>query len=170
MKPWVSCLNSSTLCERPLLVPRFGRSHVVVDKSGFYQPHEAGAPAAILGAADRAGDLVDLVAWHPDQPGRWWVRTGAAAVLGEAEIDRAACLDIPLYLVETPHAWLFNHSPGGRWPAACIIDWSTDPRPLFSGVRLVCHSNRLARRLEEAQRRYDRPLKIAIARSMAHAA
>jgi hypothetical protein len=30
----------------------------------------------------RMGELVDLIAWHPEVPGRWFLRTGAVAWLG----------------------------------------------------------------------------------------
>jgi hypothetical protein len=155
---------------RPLYQPTFGRSLIIGEPAGTYQPNPDGAPAVILGAADRAGELIDLVAWHPHQPGRWWLRTGAAVALGEVEIDRAGFLDLPLLLFATPSAWLWNHDREGRWPAACILDWSADPRLIFTGVKILCDTPALAERLEQAQRRHDRPLRISVDRSAARAA
>lgn len=150
---------------RALYLPKFGRGLIHAEPSGLYQPAEDdGDPAVLLGVADRYGGLVDLVAWHHDRPSRWWVRRGVCEILGEAEIDRAFSLNLPLYLFETPDGWLFNHGPGGYWPAACVLDWQVDPRPIFSGIRIVCESQELMARLDEAQRRHDRPLNVTAAR------
>ncbi len=35
-----------------------------------------GQPMVVLGVKDRYGELVDLVAWHPDAPERWYLRIG----------------------------------------------------------------------------------------------
>jgi hypothetical protein len=43
------------------------------------------------------------------------------------------------------------------------LDWTIDPRITFNGVRIMCHGEAVARQLEQAQRRYDRPLDIQVA-------
>jgi hypothetical protein len=113
---------------KALYTPRFGSARIIGEPSGFYQlaykTHEVdkstSSDAVILSVADRTGALADVVAWLPSDPARWWVRTGAMPVLGEAEIDRAAFLDAPLYLFGTPSDWLFNHGKGGYWPSGWI--------------------------------------------------
>jgi hypothetical protein len=154
---------------RALYRPTFGRARILAEPSGFYQlAGESGnsvptLDAAILGVTDRIGEISDLVAWLPADPWRWWVRRGAVPVLGEAEIERAAFLDAPLYLFGTPHDWLFNHGKGGYWPSCCVLDWTIDPRVTFSGVRIMAHGEAVARQLEAAQHRHDRPLDIQVA-------
>jgi hypothetical protein len=63
----------------------------------------------------RAGELIDLIAWHPKRPDRWALRTGAAAWLG--------CIE-PQYLNPTrvqvwrsPLNWLRADCEG-----LCILD------------------------------------------------
>jgi antitoxin (DNA-binding transcriptional repressor) of toxin-antitoxin stability system len=163
-----------------LYAPKFGRARVIGEPSGFYQPApalERGSPpsasvqdAAILGVADRTGAIADIVAWRPDDPWRWWVRTGAVPVLGEAEIERAAFHDAPLWLFATPSDWLFNHDRRGYWPAACVLDWAVDPCVIFRGIRITAHGETVARKLEQAQRRYDRPLSVQVAMNEAERA
>jgi hypothetical protein len=152
---------------KALYSPQFGRAAILAEPSGYYQPAESGTSrptldSAILAVADRYGAICDLVAWQPSDPYRWWVRTGSMPVLGEAEIDRAGCLDAPLLLLGTPHDWLLNHGKGGYWPAATVLDWSADPRTFFNGVRIMADGEAVARQLEAAQRRHDRPLDIQV--------
>ena len=72
---------------KPIYRPKFGRSQIHAEPAGFYQPvDDAGVPAVVLGVADRYGEISDLVAWLPDNPGDWWLRRGALSVLGEAEV------------------------------------------------------------------------------------
>ena len=51
-----------------------------------------------------------------------------------------------------------------------MIDWAIDPRIVFSGVRIIAHGAAVARKFEEAQRHYDRPLNIQVAWSEAERA
>lgn len=144
--------------------PPFGISPIMTEASGLYQPHESGERAVILGVRDHGGAVVDIVAWFPERPGRWWLRHGVMSTLGEVEIERAAHFEVPLHLFGTPDAWLFNHAPGGRWPAACVIDWiGFNPASAFMGIPLIlCEHDLLARRLRGAERHFARPLRIEV--------
>lgn len=152
---------------RPLDPVRYGVSRIIGDASGTFQFFRHGTWATYVGATDHRGRLTDLVAWNDDAPGWWWTRLGNVVALGEAEIHRAEILNLPLHLFATPYAWLMNHGPKGRWPAACIVDWTSDPRLLLNGVDVKCDDPALVRRLEEAQRRHDRPLRISAQRRAA---
>jgi hypothetical protein len=52
----------------------------------------------------RAGELVDLVAWHPRHPHRWALRTGAAEWLGAIEPQYLDPEPVPVW--RSPLAWL----------------------------------------------------------------
>lgn len=71
-------------------------------------------------------EVVDLVAWLPANPGRWWTVLGAATVLGEAfaASPTSGFGGAPLRLHRTPLAWLqagcdgaviLDPNRGGRW-------------------------------------------------------
>ena len=51
-------------------------------------------------------DIVDLVAWHPDQPGQCWARHYSGVPLGIDQLDRAELLGESLLLHPTPLDWL----------------------------------------------------------------
>lgn len=67
--------------------------------------------------AASAFDVVELVAFDPKQPARWWVRSGADPVLGRRALARAFP-DQPPRLVATPLDWL---RAGGN--AIAVLDW-----------------------------------------------
>jgi hypothetical protein len=59
--------------------------------------------------------VVDLVAFRPAEPSRWWVRTGFATCLGEWSIPTLS--DDPVHVWRTPLAWLRAGTSG-----ICILD------------------------------------------------
>lgn len=50
--------------------------------------------------------LNDLIAFRPDDPGRWWYRTGNGGVLGEDNLLLALETGYPITLQPDPLAWL----------------------------------------------------------------
>ncbi|WP_146214612.1 hypothetical protein [Azospirillum thermophilum] len=78
-------------------------------------------------------EVWDLVAFNLAQPGRWWLRSGLADLLGEDHVEACAESGAPVQLVATPLDWL---RAGGD--AACVLDWSrVDPRDVFARCRRV---------------------------------
>jgi hypothetical protein len=90
---------------------RFGVAEIVGDQDGHYQPMRGGDVAYIMPARPLPddfsdGDLGDLVAWLPRDPGRWWLRSGLAPIINPAAIERAVWLREPLAVSSTPLDWL----------------------------------------------------------------
>ena len=140
-----------------MVKPVFGVARIVPSDDDTYRPDPAGEYAAILGVHDRDGELVDLCAWFPDRPGRWWLRYGDVFVIGARNIAIAADFDNPIVLHSTPQEWALAHGHG-----ACLLRWSFDPRGWFEGVSAVrCDSQALAARFQTAIRNWEPKLTIS---------
>jgi hypothetical protein len=110
--------------------PTVGVARIEPCLDGLFSFSEAGEPAVIQACVDpdrELGDagLIDLLAWLPTDPARWWWRVGTAAVLGDEMLQYGE----PVPVVETPLAWLASE---GR--SLCILDWSAQS-PCWSVLR-----------------------------------
>ena len=132
--------------------PAFGAACIVTDSQGRYRPDRRGEYAAIIGVNDRYGELVDLVAWMPDDSWRWWLRHGdETPVLGARALAISAYDHEPITLHSTPERWLVS---GRR--RACVLTWDADLRGLFEGVsRVDCDLPKLRTRLQRALRQWE---------------
>jgi hypothetical protein len=83
----------------------------------FWQPAEHGALLLTVGEFAGGDDLIDIIAWRPSQPSRWWFRTGHAAMLGEDAYLASRMLDEALIVHPTPEAWCRAGQCG-----SCILD------------------------------------------------
>ena len=155
-------------------VPRIGAARIATSADGTYRPDPAGAWAAVLEVKgfvlepvgmvggslvwDDVHDVVDLVAWHPEDPGRWWLRRGdATPIIGARELRIAGHFNTPIELYETPQAWA---RAGGHGVAVLI--WGAPLNELFDGVgRVECASPRLKRGLVSAWRAREPRVKVA---------
>lgn len=141
---------------------RFGVAEVATDTDGTYQPMPGGRLAYIVPARPLADldddewgteqDLVDLVAFFPDEPGRWWVRTGAEPILHPFAIARAEIMREPLEVHSTPLDWLRAMGRG-----CVVLDPHTDLRFQFGGVAQLVVSERVADFALEIERRLRAP-------------
>ncbi len=96
---------------------------------------QAGQPVVVLGVKDQDGELVDIVAWHPDAPERWFLRLGdETPILGAHALAVAAYYRRSVTLYPSPEKWLFARVRDRDHAAVCVLDWSVDLRPLFEGV------------------------------------
>jgi hypothetical protein len=77
----------------------------------------------------RVGDIVDLVAWDPEQPDRWVLRTGAATCLGC--IGPQLLDPDPVCIWRTPLRWL-QSGGSGLCPLMCDLG---EIQRLLLGVR-----------------------------------
>lgn len=75
-------------------------------QNGKWRKMFRGERAIIVPAQDPGGYPVDLIAFRMDTPMSFWPLSGAAAVLGEDEIDRASAMAEPLQVHECPLDWL----------------------------------------------------------------
>lgn len=158
-------------------LPRFGRARIETLPDGLYRPSDEGGWAVVLGACDQFGEIVDAVAWHPEDPGHWWLRHGnETAVLGAPALAFAADEAKPIRLLSTPDGWLMEHmrylSEGNHsdYPIACVIDWGAALEPLFHGIpRVDCDGPELHKRLLRSFREWE-PRTFTTNRSISRAA
>ena len=75
-----------------------GLARIETKDDGTYVVDPHGKLAALVPVRDRYGELVDLVAWFPDNPSAWWLRYGdECPVLGSRALGygrvvwRAGC-------------------------------------------------------------------------------
>ncbi len=113
---------------------------------GTYCVDPHGRLAALIPVRDRWGELVDIVAFIPDEPEQWWCRCGdETPILGAWALAHAAWERQPLMLWETPLQWLLHRRAG-----AVVLDWGVDLRPIFEDVPAInCQSAALRTRLQE---------------------
>jgi hypothetical protein len=134
---------------------RFGVAEIEVSRSGFYQPAPGGTRAYLVPALPLPApwdpefpndDPGDLVAWLPQQPGRWWCRTGLLPVLNPGAVAAAAHFRERLTVHASPLSWL--RAEGG---GIVVLSQSVDLKLWLSGVPAVtCETATLG---EEINRR-----------------
>ena len=120
----------------------------LIETSGrFFQPCSDGKGALIVPVFEYQSEApVDLLAFRLDDPGRFWLRTGDAVVLGRETVERAALFNETVIVHPTPLDWLRADCFG-----VCILDWRANLRLLFDGCKsVVASSQPLARRLRNA--------------------
>ncbi len=100
----------------------------------LWMPEPTGTPAFILpvwnGPAPSIYQavvnpvLVDMIAWRPDDPARWWYRQGDAAVdLGAGHLDLAHTEGWPICFATTPLEWLRGNCHGACLLGYCEAAW-----------------------------------------------
>ena len=89
----------------------------------FILPVWAGpAPSIYYGVENPV--LIDMIAWRPDDPARWWYRTGEGAVLGIDNLDLAHTEGWPISLHRTPLEWLKTGCRGAVLLDHCEARWA----------------------------------------------
>ncbi|SNT15742.1 hypothetical protein SAMN06295912_1508 [Sphingomonas laterariae] len=108
--------------EWPLLTAKgiLGIGRAAIDPTGDrWGPDEAGALHFMVGVVED-GALVDIIAFSPDAPSRWALRTWNGTILGMDNVRRAQGAFpgevVMLRMVGTPLEWI------GDTTAACVID------------------------------------------------
>ena len=141
-----------------------GKAQISPSRDGTYQPDPCGQWAAITGVHDRHGELVDLVAWRPDEPGQWWLRVGdETPFLGTRRLAMAAYYHDTITLHPNPQDWLLAGREG-----VCVLKWSWRLDDLFEGVRVVeCSNVPLQRKLISTIRKWEP--RVVVRREVIHA-
>ena len=117
---------------------------IIAKDDGTYSVDPQGRLAALVPVRDRWGNLIDVVAFFPGAPGRWWLRYRGSVILGAEALAEAAWEHQPLELWETPEQWLLHRRRG-----AVMLDWGVDWRPVFENVpEIRCQSKALIDRLQ----------------------
>jgi hypothetical protein len=102
------------------IIDRLGVARVHTESS-LYDPADGGTEMAIVGcfaAPPRMpdgrwrfpNDVVDLIAFRPAEPSRWWSRCDFIAALGEESLP--AFSDDPVHVRRNPLAWLQSGAAG----------------------------------------------------------
>jgi hypothetical protein len=113
------------------------RVEPITEKLFQFPDADFGFVADILAVRDWSGALMELIAWRPEAPHRWWLRRGdALALLGDDLVDLAKMRREPLLLVATPAEWWAAVQRDAT--AICVADWSTDPRLVMTGLEFEC--------------------------------
>ncbi len=125
--------------------PLVGISSIEVYRGGLYEPRDTG-PAAVLVPVGTPyhpdWELEDIVAFHLEDPDRWWRRTGEAVCLGTFNISEGRLR--PLQIHATPLDWLTGKADG-----LVVLDWVFSPMAHLSGAgHMQADSPQLKRRLE----------------------
>jgi hypothetical protein len=135
-------IPEAAIFDLPLMI---GVAKVQTFDSGFYEPNDDGEHVVIIAEGQRAGPvwdtLDDLIAFRPQDPGRWWRRLGAVQVLGSGNIRTEPVF--PLTLHDTPLSWLRARARG-----VCVIDWRIDPERFLHAGPIEAESPSLKARLE----------------------
>ena len=103
----------------------------------LWMPEPTGTPAFILPVWDGPAPsiycgvenpvLIDMIAWRPDDPARWWYRQGEVdvdVVLGKAHLDLAHTEGWPISLHRTPLDWLRAGCRGAILLDHCEARWA----------------------------------------------
>ena len=87
-----------------------GRAHIVRVGGRFFEFHPDGEPYIIVAVID-VDELVDLLAFDPSKPEKWWYRQGGERLLdGDALGDQL--LGKPLHIFRSPLSWLKGRCAG----------------------------------------------------------
>ncbi len=89
----------------------------------FVQPVWNGpAPSVYCGVENPV--LIDMIAWRPDDPSRWWYRTGDGDALGINNLDLAHVEGWPITFEPTPLDWLRAGCRGAVLLGYCEAQWA----------------------------------------------
>ncbi len=99
----------------------------------LWMPEPTGTPAFVLpvwtGPAPSIYQavehplLIDMIAWRPDDPARWWYRQGETAVLGIDHLDLAHVEGWPISFATSPAEWLRGNCHGACLLGYCEAGW-----------------------------------------------
>ncbi len=102
----------------------------------LWMPEPTGTPAFILPVWDGPAPsiysgvenpvLIDMIAWRPDDPTRWWYRTGEGAALGIDNLNLAHTEGWPISFATTPLDWLRGDCRGACLLGLCEARWTTE--------------------------------------------
>ncbi len=132
----------------------------ITNADGTFDPDptgQDGQPMVVLGVKDRDGELVDIVAWYPTFPAKWYLRIGdETPILGAHALALAAYYRRSITLYPTPETWLYARLRDRDLDAVAVLDWSVDLRPLFEGVSgITCTAPGLEPALYHSLRNFE---------------
>lgn len=135
-------------CPPPRLHGHFG-----VDRAQFhgdlYEPAPDGVPVIVMGVSEHPDEpIIDIVAFQPSDPTRWWLRLGNAVLLGLHNARLAVFEEAPVLVHGTPLDWLQAECRG-----CCVLDWNADILSRLEGYGVLTDAA-TGKRLEGAFQRH----------------
>lgn len=122
-------------------------------QNGRWAERFRGDRAMIVPVCDDAGDLLDLIAFRLETPRSFWTYDGAAAMLGQWNLEHAQYYEEPLLIHECPLDWLRAGCSG-----VVILEWKDFWPFTLAGIpALRCSSDDFGRRIKA---RMERPFTI----------
>lgn len=125
-----------------------------------YWPDDSGR-SMVITPLYNMGEVVDMVAWHPREPERWWRRLGRCPYAGADAIDRTFDGE-PLIICRTMLRWLQR---GAKPNAMVVLDWACAGRDIPTGMPIagedIEHTKFIESKLAAPRRRYLVPRQAA---------
>ena len=125
-------------------------------QDGCFEFAENGRSVAVLPVYDSAtpawsplehrfDGLLDLLAFDPTQPERWWLRRGQALLLGSIYVGLALEADSALPIYANPMSWIKANAEG-----VVVLDWEAAPSLLLDASEFLAEDVALGDRLQAA--------------------
>ena len=104
----------------------------------LYEPDPNGTPVIVMGVSEHPDEeIIDIVAFQPSDPTRWWLRLGNAVVLGLHNARLAVFKEEPVLVHATPLDWLRAECHG-----AVVLDWRADLLSRLDGYGILAADKR----------------------------
>lgn len=146
-KDWLAVHGISPIaiyCPFPRLYGHFGVTRAQFH-GGLYEPASEGKPVILMGVSEHPDEgLVDLVAFEPSNPARWFLRLGNAVVLGLHNARLALFEEAPVFIHATPLDWLRANCQG-----CAVLDWKADLLSHLDGEGVLAADDTIQRRLQQ---------------------
>lgn len=104
-------------------------------RTGFYVPTRDGMVAILVPVLSASAELIDIVAYAPGNPERWWLRTGLGSALGEDALERCRNYDDPILVCGTPREWTRERAYG-LLNSCCVLD-RRRASAVLAGLRVI---------------------------------
>jgi hypothetical protein len=124
----------------------------------LWEPATDGAGVFILGVNEHPDEgLIDIVAFKPSNPARWYLRLGNAVVLGLHNARLAVFKEEPVLVHATPLDWLRAECRG-----VVVLDWTADILSRLEGYGCLAADRDTGQRLERAFHRHINIPKVKV--------
>lgn len=128
--------------------------HFGVSRAQFhgdlYESDPDGVPVIVMACFEHPDEPpVDLVAFQPSDPTRWWLRLGNAIILGLHNARLALFEQAPILVHPTPLSWLQADCAG-----TVVLDWKRDVLSYLDGYGVLAADGATGKRLRRAFRRH----------------
>jgi hypothetical protein len=85
-------------------------TEIIPDTGGLFAPSLSGTPAIVVPV--QTPEIIDLIAWIPAEPDKWYMRTGQGRILGLYDLQHAIVYRQPIKAHENPLKWLLSGCVG----------------------------------------------------------